>query len=167
MKDDYTRTTRRVSVAAIVTPLREASARAARVVDVEDLDVQASLLIETHSVKSRAAGFFARVLGGDGDREHWTVLAVTPRAVIVGTHGETRGTWVRALPTDTLELEAVPAIGGEMTARTLLLASPVLASLGPSGEPTRVGSYPLVLATAADADDAKRAIESAIASRRS
>lgn len=166
MKDDYTRTTRRVSTGEIVLPLRDALLAAARTAQIEDLDASASRLIETHSVKTRAAGFFARILGGDADREHWSVLAITPDAVLVGTYGEVRGTWVRSLPTATLELDAMPAIAGEMAARTILLASPALASLGPNGEPMRVGSFPLIVATTADADDARRALDSAIASRR-
>ena len=85
MKDDYTRTTRRVTVSEIVAPLREASSSAAR---------------------------------------------------------------------------RVPTVAG-------VLASRVLASLGPNGEPSRVGSHPLVLASTADAEHAKHALESAIASSRS
>lgn len=165
MKDDYTRTTRRVNVAEIVLPLRDALVAAARTAHIEDLDASASRLIETHSVRTRAAGFFARILGSDADREHWSVLAITPDAVLVGTYGEVRGTWVRSLPTATLELDAMPAIPGEVAARTILLASPALASLGPNGEPIRVGSFPLILATVLDANDAKQALHAAIASR--
>lgn len=166
MKDDYTRTTRRVNVGEIVAPLRDALVAAARTAGIEDLDASASLLLETHSVKTRAAGFFARILSGDADREHWSVLAITQSTAFVATWGAARGTWVRALPLETLELQSMPALAGEMAARTIVLASPVLASLGPNGEPMRVGSFALILGTTDDADDARRALESAIASRR-
>ncbi len=167
MKDDYTRSTRSVAASELPAPFRDALAAAARGAHIVDLDATVGSVILTHSVKSRAAGFFARVLGDDADREHWTVLAIAPDTALVGTYGEARGSWVRALPLATLELQAMPSIAGELGARTIMLASPVLASLGPDGQPTRVGAYPLVLGTTGDAEDAKRALEGAIASRHS
>lgn len=157
VRDDYARTTQRASTRELPPALRDALVSAARQVQVEDLDARASHLVLTHARRTKAAGFFARVLGGDTDPEHWCALAVTPKAVLVGTHGAHRGTWVRTLPIDTLELESMPALAGELAERTVLLSSPVLGQ----GSTHPRGSFAVVFASKDDADAARSALEDA------
>lgn len=162
MKDDYDRRTRRASTAELPPALREALVRAAADVQIADLDQAATLLVETHARRTRAAGFFARVLGADPDVEHWCALAVAPSAVIVGTFGEKRGTWARTLPISTLELESLPAaVAGELGERTVMLSSPALASYVSGQAPAARGSFAVIFASAADAQGARAAVEEA------
>lgn len=156
VRDDYARTTQRASTRELPPALRDALVSAARQVQIEDLDARASHLVLTHARRTKAAGFFARVLGGDTDPEHWCVLAVTPKAVLVGTHGAQRGTWVRTLPIDTLEVQAMPPLAGELADRAVMLGSPAF------GHATVArGTFAVVFASAEDARAARSALEDA------
>lgn len=157
VRDDYERTTQRTATSALPPALRDALAGAARSVQIEDLDARASHLVLTHARRTKAAGFFARILGADPDTEHWCALAVTPKAVLVGTHGAHRGTWVRTLPVDTLELESMPPLAGELAERTVVLSSPVFGQ----GSTHPRGSFAVVFASSDDARAARSALEDA------
>jgi hypothetical protein len=115
VSDDYDRTSRVTTTAELPAPLERELARVAAAQGIADVAVAASFTAETHSRRTRAGGFFARVMGlADPDTEHWTCVVLTRAAVLVGVHGEKRGTRVFFLPLATLELDSMP--GGSMIA---------------------------------------------------
>ncbi|MCB9627117.1 MAG: hypothetical protein H6725_07075 [Sandaracinaceae bacterium] len=103
MTGDYERNTRTLTVAELPAPLASELERvgsAQGVPDVRGMDA-----VETHSRRLRKPGLLARMVGvGDADVEHWTAVVLTRSAVLVGVHGEKRGTRVFFLPLQTLEL---------------------------------------------------------------
>lgn len=90
---EYERTTTASTLAALPDPLREAlTARAEEGLLSVPADSPAFL---THSRRLKRPGFFARRSpAADPDAEHVTAVVIGPRDLLVGTHGEVRGTAV-------------------------------------------------------------------------
>ena len=92
---DYERSTTSTSLDALPEPIRSevrARAQASQITLAEDAPA-----FLTHSRRLRKPGLFARLTGtADRDTEHLTALVLGAKDVLVGTHGERRGTAVLA-----------------------------------------------------------------------
>jgi hypothetical protein len=112
--------------------------------------------VETHSRRTTRDGLFDRLFGlADPDVEHWTTVVLTRAAVLVGVHGEKRGTRVFFVPLVTLEL------GDGLGSGSIAFRSPAIGA-GPNGP----ASYSVYFGSSEHERGTREALRAALAELR-
>ena len=111
---EYERATTSMTLGSLPEPFRAAVRAKAEALQLTIADDAPAFL--THSRKLKRTGMLSRMLGGDADKEHDSVLVIGAKDALIGTHGEKRGTAVLAVRLEDADVsqlsEKLASLGG-------------------------------------------------------
>ena len=102
---EYERATTSMTLGSLPEPIRAAVRAKAESLQLTVADDAPAFL--THSRKLKRTGMLSRMLGGDADTQHHTVLVIGAKDVLVATHGDKRGTAVLATRLDDADVSSL------------------------------------------------------------